>query len=179
MTQPLRVVVVGAGHLGKIHARLLRVCDACDGGRAAVLLASADAVLLAAGLSRAKLRALRAVAERVVDGRLPPRRQLEGFADAELVVLLSEIPGVGVWTVQMLLMHWLGRPDVLPAGDLGVRKGLGRLLAADRTPSAADVRAYGERWRPWCSVASWYLWRAAEDKRSAARPAPRGGDGNP
>ena len=169
-----------SGHVAaRIHARLLVCCDARRGERAAALLATDDAVLLGAGLSRAKLRSLKAVSERVLDGRLPPRARLARLDDAEVVALLSEIPGVGAWTAQMLLMHWLGRPDVLPAGDLGVRKGLGRLLGCERTPSAADVKTYGERWRPWCSVASWYLWRAAEGKRPAARPVRDRADDTP
>ena len=160
---------------GRIHARVLACCG--EGERAAALLALDDATLLGAGLSRPKLRSLRGIAARAAAGGLPSRRRLATMDDASLAATLTALPGVGAWTVHMLQMQWLGRPDVLPATDLGVRKGLARLRGYHEPPSAGSVQAEGERWRPWRSVASWYLWRAAEDTRTGARGAggPAGG----
>jgi 3-methyladenine DNA glycosylase/8-oxoguanine DNA glycosylase len=82
--------------------------------------------------------------------------------DEAIVERLTEVRGIGRWTVEMLLVFGLGRPDVLPVGDYGVRKGFARAFGSKEVPAPRDVEARGERWRPWRSVASWYLWRATE-----------------
>ena len=82
--------------------------------------------------------------------------------DDEIVARLVQVRGIGRWTVEMLLMSHLARPDVLPATDLGIRRGFARIQELEALPAPADLLAHGERWRPWRTVASWYLWRAAD-----------------
>ncbi|MDQ3138476.1 MAG: DNA-3-methyladenine glycosylase [Gemmatimonadota bacterium] len=119
-------------------------------------------LLRAAGLSAAKTLAMRDLAERTLDGTVPPMVRVRRMSDDEIIERLTTVRGVGRWTVEMLLMFRLGRPDVLPLGDLGVRKGFA--LAFNRRvlidPLVLSRRA--ERWRPYRSVASWYLWRALD-----------------
>jgi DNA-3-methyladenine glycosylase II len=118
--------------------------------------------LRAAGLSAAKSLAVRDLAARTLDGTVPTMARVRRMPDEEIIERLTTVRGVGRWTVEMLLMFRLGRPDVLPLGDLGVRKGFA--LAFDRRvlsdPLVLSRRA--ERWRPYRSVASWYLWRALD-----------------
>ncbi|MGH7528150.1 MAG: DNA-3-methyladenine glycosylase family protein [Gemmatimonadales bacterium] len=118
--------------------------------------------LRAAGLSTAKTAALRDLAERTLDGTVPSMPLVRRMDDEEIIERLTLVRGVGRWTVQMLLMFRLGRPDVLPLGDLGVRKGFALAFGRRRLPTPEAVRRRAERWRPYRSVASWYLWRALE-----------------
>jgi methylated-DNA-[protein]-cysteine S-methyltransferase len=126
------------------------------------LLRVPDAKLRAAGLSGSKLLSLRDLAQRAAAGAVPTLEALRAMDDEAIVERLSQVRGIGRWTVEMLLMFRLGRPDVLPLDDYGVRKGFavafGRRNPADREALAKR----GERWRPYRTVASWYLWRAAE-----------------
>jgi DNA-3-methyladenine glycosylase II len=125
--------------------------------------ATRDRALRAAGLSRAKLAALRDLTERALDGSLPAARVLRRMSDEAIVERLTEVRGVGRWTVEMLLLFGLGRPDVLPVADYGVRKGFGRLYGHAEPPPGRVLAEHAERfWRPWRSVASWYMWRALE-----------------
>ena len=146
---------------GAIHARILELFD---GGRptARALAAIGDDRLRAAGLSRAKIRAARDLAEKTIARVVPGARTLRRLPDDEIVSRLVQVRGVGVWTVEMLLMSYLARPDVLPATDLGIRRGFMRIEGLAALPAPAEVLARGERWRPWRTVASWYLWRAAD-----------------
>jgi len=144
-----------------IHARVLALFG--DAGPDPEGLAGAsDEALRGAGLSRNKLAALRDLARAARDGTLPRADDLAGMPDGEIIRLLSGIRGVGRWTVEMLLIFELGRPDILPVHDLGVRKGFRNLRALDALPAPRELAAHGERWRPYRSVAAWYLWRAAE-----------------
>jgi 3-methyladenine DNA glycosylase/8-oxoguanine DNA glycosylase len=118
-------------------------------------------------LSRPKAASLRDLATRTAAGTVPSLRRLRAMEDEAIVEALTEIRGIGRWTVEMLLMFRLGRPDVLPLTDYGIRKGFSlvfrrRGARADALPSPAEVARRGERWRPYRSVASWYLWRALE-----------------
>jgi len=115
-----------------------------------------------AGLSDNKTRALYDLAERVRARRLPAAGRLHEIDDGELVARLTEVRGIGVWTVQMLMIFDLGRPDVLPLADLGIRKGMRRLDGLAELPGAEWMTQRAQSWRPWRSVASWYLWRLAE-----------------
>lgn len=130
------------------------------------LLALPDPALRGAGLSQNKLASLRDLAARVASGSIATLSELERMDDEAIVSQLTEVRGVGRWTVEMLLIFRLGRPDVLPLADYGVKKGFARLFfdGPRRTelPTAADLTERGERWRPYRSAASWYLWRAAE-----------------
>lgn len=147
------------------------------------VLATSDETLRAAGLSRNKLLAIRDLAERTAQGTVPSVAALRRMADDDVVACLTEVRGIGRWTAEMLLMFRLGRPDVLPVDDYGVRKGFAVVYRKRALPTPAELLRHGERWRPYRSVASWYLWRAAEgaprvtlasaSSRGAARPIVR------
>lgn len=132
-------------------------------GRRRVATASYDE-LRGAGLSHAKALAVQDLARRALRGELPRERDLPALADDEIVAAFVAVRGVGRWTVEMLLLFGLGRPDVLPATDYGIRKGFARVHrgGADDLPTPAELLAHGERWRPFRSVASWYLWRVLD-----------------
>jgi DNA-3-methyladenine glycosylase II len=118
--------------------------------------------LRAAGLSRAKVLAVKDLAAKTLDGTVPTLARLRRMPDAEILERLSSIRGVGRWTVEMLLIFRLGRPDVLPVTDYGIRKGFQRAFGLAALPSPADVARRGEAWRPYRTVPSWYLWRAVD-----------------
>ncbi len=118
--------------------------------------------LRAVGLSRPKADYIRALARAQLDGSLPAREKLEADSDAAVAAALTGFRGVGLWTVQMLLIFWLERPDVLPAEDLGIRKGVQVAHRMRALPAPTKVLSVGRKWRPHRSVASWYLWRATE-----------------
>lgn len=126
------------------------------------IMRSKDEKLRSAGLSRNKLLALRDLSAKVLDATLPEIDVLDGWDDEEIIRTLTSVRGIGRWTVEMLLMFRLGRPDVLPVDDFGVRKGCMRLMALPEMPTPKALKAYGERWAPYRSIASWYLWRAAD-----------------
>jgi 3-methyladenine DNA glycosylase/8-oxoguanine DNA glycosylase len=118
--------------------------------------------LRSAGLSRAKTAALKDLALRTLDGTVPSLGRVRLMDDEEIIERLTTVRGIGSWTVEMLLIFKLGRPDVLPVGDLGVRKGFALTLGKRKLPEPAAMVRRAERWRPYRSVASWYLWRALE-----------------
>ena len=124
------------------------------------LLELDDETLRGVGLSRSKVASARDLAEKAVSGVVPSRHALDGMSDEAIIEHLVTIRGIGRWTVEMLLIFSLGRPDVLPVADLGVRKGFMLHRGEDELPDMRELTAYGERWRPYRSVASWYLWRA-------------------
>lgn len=126
-----------------------------------VLNTCADA-LRGAGLSRAKVAAVRDLAAKYADGALPNARRMRTLSDEEIIEALVQVRGVGRWTVEMLLIFHLGRPDVLPVGDLGVRKGFQLTYGRPELPTQDQLMAHGQRWRPYRSVASWYMWRATD-----------------
>ncbi|MGH7631870.1 MAG: DNA-3-methyladenine glycosylase family protein [Gemmatimonadales bacterium] len=128
----------------------------------AALLATDDAVLRSAGLSRNKTAALKDLARHALAGTIPSPAEARVLSDDKLVERLTVVRGIGRWTVEMLLIFRLGRPDVLPVGDFGVRKGFQRAYGMRRLPAAVTIQRRAERWRPYRSVASWYLWREAE-----------------
>ena len=146
---------------GSIHRRLLDLFpNRRPSSRA--LLALDDAELRAAGLSRSKVLAVRDLAAKAAARKLPSRRALDGMDDEAIIERLTEIRGIGRWTVEMLLIFTLGRPDVLPVTDLGIRRGFMVCRGIRWLPEPADLFEHGEIWRPYRSVASWYLWRASE-----------------
>ncbi len=143
------------------------------------LLAAPEEQMRGCGLSASKLLALRDLATKTLDGTVPTLQQIRRMQDAEIVERLTKVRGIGSWTVEMLLIFRLGRPDVLPVTDYGVRKGFaltfGRLpkrkpFDASMLAKHADMLRRGERWRPWRSVASWYLWRACDLAGKASPP---------
>jgi DNA-3-methyladenine glycosylase II len=115
-----------------------------------------------AGLSAAKTAAVRDLAARTLDGTVPPLARIRRMSDEEVIEQLTLVRGIGRWTVEMLLMFRLGRPDVFPIDDLGVRKGFGRVFLKGKLPEPSVMLRRGEKWRPYRSVATWYLYRALE-----------------
>lgn len=132
-----------------------------EGPSAASLLDMSDEKLRGAGLSANKLLSLRDLARRTQAGELPSLSEAEAMSDEALIERLTEVRGIGRWTVEMLLMFRLGRPDILAVDDFGIRKGFAVTLGKRAMPERAAVAKHGQRWAPYRSVASWYLWRAA------------------
>ncbi len=128
------------------------------------ILAASEELLRSAGLSRAKMLAVRDLAAKTIDGTVPTVKEAHRMSDEELIERLDSVRGVGRWTVEMLLIFRLGRPDVLAVDDYGIRKGFAKIHKLAELPKPKELLAYGERWRPYRSVACWYLWRAAEMK---------------
>ncbi len=126
------------------------------------LLAMDDLALRGAGLSQNKLLALRDLASKCLDGTVPTKRALARMADEEIIERISQVRGIGRWTVEMMLVFRLGRPNVLPVDDYGVRKGIQRLYKLRELPGKNAMRRRARKWEPWCSIASWYMWRCAE-----------------
>ena len=120
--------------------------------------------LRSAGLSRNKMLAVKDLAAKTLDGTVPQGSVLDEMSDEEIVERVSQVRGIGRWTVEMLLIFRLGRTDVLPLDDFGVRKGFQRTYRLPELPTKQQMLKKGEKWRPWRSIASWYLWRAAEQK---------------
>src|SRR6266478_5989066 len=119
-------------------------------------------VLRKAGLSGAKVLAMKDLAQKTIDGVVPTLEQAQKISDEELVERLVSVRGIGAWTVEMFLIFRLGRPDVLPIHDLGVKKGWSVAYGKKHMPKPKELLAFGERWRPYRTVASWYMWRAFE-----------------
>jgi DNA-3-methyladenine glycosylase II len=123
------------------------------------LLAAAPAALRGAGLSATKVQALRDLAERAVSGVLPLGRR-DGLSDDEVIEHLVQVRGIGRWTAEMFLIFSLGRPDVLPVGDFGLRAGVRTHYQLEELPNRAALTALAEPWRPYRTVATWYFWRS-------------------
>ncbi len=126
------------------------------------LLATPDQALRAAGLSRAKTAALKDLAAKTIDGTVPTGRALIRMSDDEIITRLTAVRGIGRWTVEMLLLFDLGRPDVWPVDDYGVRKGFAKTFGRRKLPTPKQLMKLGEKWRPYRSVAAWYFWRALD-----------------
>ena len=141
-----------------------RVLELFPGGRLLPqrVLDMPDESLRSAGMSRAKVASVNDLAAKTLDGVVPVMDELHALPDDEVVARLSQVRGIGRWTVEMLLIFNLGRPDVLPATDLGIRKGFQQVYEHDTLPAPSAIDTFGERWRPFRSVASWYLWRVVD-----------------
>ena len=156
---------------GKAAATIFkRVCDLFprSGGHftARDICRCSDERLRGAGLSLNKMLALRDLAAKTLDGTLPAMSELALLDDEAIIERLTAVRGIGRWTVEMLLMFRLARPDVLPVDDYGVRKGFMLAYNKPAMPSPRELKSYGQRWVPYRSVASWYLWRAADQAKS-------------
>ena len=121
-----------------------------------------DGQIRACGFSYAKIKAIRDIAEKTLAGVVPTSRQVARLPDDEIIARLTEVRGVGRWTVEMLLIFQLGRTDVLPADDFGVRTGFRHAYRKCELPTVKELLAFGERWRPHRTTAAWYLWCAAD-----------------
>src|SRR5437868_8649003 len=127
-----------------------------------------DEKFRAAGLSRSKVAALKDLAAKTLDRTVPTARQMAKLTDEEIVERLIQVCGIGRWTAEMLLLFELGRPDVWPVHDYGVRKGFAKIFGKRKLPTPKQMLRQGEKWRPYRSVVAWYCWRALD------KPAPSG-----
>ena len=164
-----------------IHGRMIEgFADVCGVGvhpSPQHLLDCPTPQLRSAGLSANKTLALRDLAAKTLDGTVPTLARIRRMSDEAIIEHLTQVRGIGRWTVEMMLIFRLGRPDVLPVSDYGVRKGFaltfGKLKPTDKVtpsdlPKPAEMEKRARRWHPWCSVASWYLWRACDLARPDA-----------
>ena len=145
----------------KIYQRFLQFyidSDACALTAQALLDTPPDH-LRSLGISRPKVSYLQDLAQKILQG-LPSLEALEAMSDAEIIQTLTQIKGVGCWTVQMLLIFRLNRPDVLPVDDLGIRKAIQKLYDLEELPDKKRVEEFGQKWKPYRSLASWYLWQS-------------------
>jgi 3-methyladenine DNA glycosylase/8-oxoguanine DNA glycosylase len=134
-----------------------------------LVLEANDEALRAAGLSRSKTRAFKDLAAKTLDGTVPSGRALRAMSDEEIVARLTTVRGIGRWTVEMMLLFDLGRLDVWPVTDYGVRKGYAKTFRKRRLPTPKELHRFGEKWRPYRSVAAWYMWRALDAPEKAER----------
>ena len=136
------------------------------------VLDAPEATLRAAGFSFAKIASLRDLAQKTLEGVVPGRETLLSLSNDEIVERLTQVRGIGRWTVEMMLMSRLGRPDVLPIDDFGVRNGFRLAYGLRGMPTTRALAEFGARWAPYRSVAAWYLWRAVDLHRAGKLPAP-------
>jgi DNA-3-methyladenine glycosylase II len=130
------------------------------------ILRASKVKLRRAGLSRQKIAAVRDLAAKTLDGTVPTLAKIRRMSEEEILERLTQVRGIGEWSVQMFLMSRLGRPDVLPIHDYGIQKGFQRVYGLKDVPKPQVILEHAERWRPYRSVASWYLWRALEEKQT-------------
>jgi DNA-3-methyladenine glycosylase II len=150
---------------GKAAATILgRVVDLYPRGglKPEAILATPDEKLRGAGLSRSKAMALKDLAAKTLDSTVPTLARLKKMDDEEIVSRLVQVRGIGPWSVEMLLIFRLGRPDVMPASDFGVRNGFMLTYGTAKLPAPKEIMEHAECWRPFRSVASWYMWRAVD-----------------
>jgi DNA-3-methyladenine glycosylase II len=145
-----------------ILARVLAALEPHGGATPDALLCVADETLRAAGLSRNKLLSVRDLATKCRAGTVPTLRETRKLGDEELVRRLTSVRGIGPWTVHMLLIFNLGRPDVMPTGDYAVRLAFQKLQRKRKELTPEQILKHARRWQPWRSVASWYLWRSLD-----------------
>jgi DNA-3-methyladenine glycosylase II len=139
---------------------------------AQLVLDTPDEKLRAVGLSYAKIASIKDLAAKTLAGIVPPHEILHTLADDEIVERITQVRGIGRWTVEMMLMSRLGRPDVLPVDDFGVRNGFRLAYGLRGMPTTRALAEFGARWAPYRSVAAWYLWRAVDLHRAGKLPAP-------
>ena len=144
-----------------IHQRFLQLYGESTSTDAQEVLNTSETVLRSVGLSRPKIRYLKDLATQVLSG-LPTIEQLENMDDESIIQTLTQVKGVGRWTVQMLLIFRLHRLDVLPTEDLGIRAGIRKVYGLNELPDRQTVMSLGQKWQPYRSIASWYLWRSLE-----------------
>jgi DNA-3-methyladenine glycosylase II len=155
-----------------ILERLVQQCGQGQFPTPEMVLACSRARLRAAGFSFAKVAALKDLAKKTLAAVVPDEATLRQLPDEEIIARLTQVRGIGRWTVEMLLIFRLGRPDVLPVDDFGVRNGFRAAYGLARLPRPQALAAWGERWKPYRSTAAWYLWRALELERAGTLPAP-------
>ena len=149
-----------------IFARVKALGADGDGPTPEEILGASRAKLRRAGLSRQKIAAVRDLAKKTLDGTVPPLAKIRRMSEENILERLTQVHGIGEWSVQMFLMFQLGRPDVLSIHDYGLRKGFQLVYGLKDVPKPKMLLEHGERWRPYRSIASWYLWRAVEAKNA-------------
>jgi 3-methyladenine DNA glycosylase/8-oxoguanine DNA glycosylase len=152
-----------------IYGRMCRLFAPRRAPRAHEIAGATIEQLRGAGLSINKTRAVQDLAAKTLDGTVPTLAVVSTLSDDEIIERLTAVRGVGRWTVEMLLLFRLGRPDVLPVDDFGVRKGYMHAYRKRRMPTPRELAHFGRKWAPYRSVASWYLWRAADSPAPARR----------
>jgi DNA-3-methyladenine glycosylase II len=145
-----------------IHGRVIAELAKRGGVTPEALAQTPDDVLRGAGLSANKLAAVRDLGAKCLAGTVPSLREARGMDDEELIARLTQVRGIGPWTVHMLLIFYLGRPDILPTGDYAIRLALKRLYKKRKDPTVAAILRLTRSWRPYRSLASWYLWRSLD-----------------
>jgi DNA-3-methyladenine glycosylase II len=155
-----------------ILKRLIEGCGAGSFPTPQMVLDASVESLRAHGFSFAKVAALKDLAAKTLTAVVPEAAVLLELTDEQIIERLTQVRGIGRWTVEMLLMFHLARPDVLPVDDFGVRAGFRAAYGLSRMPRPKALAVWGERWRPYRSAAAWYLWRALELKRAGTLPAP-------
>lgn len=154
-----------------ILTRFIALCPGRRFPQPADVLALAPESMREAGFSRAKIAALQDLAAKAIDGTLPTAAVIRRLDDNAIVDRLVAVRGIGRWTVEMLLIFQLGRPDVLPVDDFGVRNGF-RIAYKRPMPTPQELLRYGERWRPYRTAAAWYLWRAVDQAKALQAVTP-------
>jgi DNA-3-methyladenine glycosylase II len=145
-----------------IHARVLVELARHGGPTPLALTQTTDAALRGAGLSANKLLAVRDLASKCIAGTVPSLDEVHELTDEELITRLTTVRGIGPWTVHMLLIFYLGRPDVMPTGDFAIRLGFQKLYKKRKDPTPEAIIKHARCWQPHRSVASWYLWRSLD-----------------
>jgi DNA-3-methyladenine glycosylase II len=162
-------------HANAANAILKRFVESCGSGDFPTpeeVLAAPKRKMRAAGFSLSKIAALKDLARKTLEGVVPERAALSEIGDDEIIERITQVRGIGRWTVEMMLMFQLGRPDVLPADDFGVRNGFRLAYGLRKMPPPRALAAFGARWRPHRTAAAWYLWRAVDLSRADKLPAP-------
>jgi DNA-3-methyladenine glycosylase II len=154
----------------RILARFIERCGNARFPLPQQVLDTEDTQLRAAGFSYAKIAAIKDLAAKTLAGVVPPRAELDTLADERIIERLTAVRGIGRWTVEMLLIFQLQRPDVLPVDDYGVRNGFRLAYGLRRLPTPRALAQFGERWKPHRSLAAWYLWRAVDLARRDLLP---------
>lgn len=149
-----------------IYSRFENLFEAAGPNPNDILQISEDDIR-AVGVSRPKIRYMKDLAEKTLDQTVPTLEEMIGLDDQQILDRLCAIKGIGRWTVEMLLMFNLGRPDILPSTDLVIRRGYMNIYGGEKLPTVKELEAFGERWRPYRSVASWYIWRFEDGENSA------------
>jgi DNA-3-methyladenine glycosylase II len=152
-----------------IHARVIVQLKLHGGMSPDAVMQASDTALRGAGLSANKLLAIRDLALRCKDRTVPSLAQAHRLSDEELITRLTSVRGIGTWTVHMLLIFYLGRPDVLPTGDFAIRLAFKNLYRKRTDPHPDVIIKHARRWQPYRSIASWYLWRAADAAKVGAQ----------
>ncbi len=160
-----------------IFGRFVGLYSSSNGQAAALLeaelvLATPDEKMRAVGLSFAKIASIKDLAAKTIAGTVPPYEILHTLANDEIIERITQVRGIGRWTVEMLLMFRLGRPDILPVDDFGVRNGFRLAYGLRGMPTTRALAEYGARWAPFRSVAAWYLWRAVDLHKAGKLPKP-------